>query len=137
MMDSVAAQHADWVKPSGKKAVKWSRWFILSASGILLVTGLAKISSAFGGARALQVHDPLFGVQFRHLMLSIGSAEIVIAYNCFFTARPRLSLGLIACMAANFMVYRIGLSYIGWHGPCHCVGSLTDALHISAGLGGP
>jgi len=34
-------------------------------------------------------------------------------------------------LATNFVVYRVGLWWIGWHRPCGCLGNLTDLLGIS------
>jgi hypothetical protein len=64
-------------------------------------------------------------------MLVVGLAEIVIALVCFFSKRQTLALWLVAWMSTNFLVYRIGLWWMDWHRPCSCLGSLTDALHLS------
>ena len=34
-------------------------------------------------------------------------------------------------MSTNFLVYRLGLWFIGWHHPCGCMGSLAGMLHLS------
>jgi hypothetical protein len=114
-------------KPKGA----FARWFILSAGVILGVTGIAKVWSALGSSKMLAEHDPILGLKFGTLMLVVGVAEIVIAAICFFTKRPTLALGLVAWMSTNFLVYRIGLWWMGWKKPCSCLGNLTDALHIS------
>jgi hypothetical protein len=104
----------------------------LSLAGVLLAaTGLAKIFSAIGPARALDVSDPLIGIPFRQLMLLVGLAELLIAFFCLFTDRRRFSLLAVAWLSTNFLVYRIGLWFIGWHRPCGCMGNLTDLLHLS------
>ncbi|MGH7977270.1 MAG: hypothetical protein ACREC8_11490, partial [Limisphaerales bacterium] len=41
-------------------------------------------------------------------------------------------VGFIAWLATNFFIYRLGLIHIGYHKPCSCLGTLTDALHIPA-----
>jgi hypothetical protein len=64
-------------------------------------------------------------------MMDVGLAEIVTALICFINRRPALSLGLVAWLSTNFVFYRIGLVWVGWHKPCSCLGNLTDALHIS------
>jgi hypothetical protein len=129
-MNTIAIQQADLREPSGNKSARWSRWFILSAGGIFLITGLAKIFSAFGSAKYLDLVDPVFGISFGHLMLSVGIIELIVSGICFFLRRWRLSLGLVTWMATSFAAYRMGLSYTGWHRPCSCMGNLTDALHI-------
>ena len=109
-------------------------WFIPSAAAILVVTGAAKAWSAFGHIKILAVADPITGVQFGHLMLVVGVLELAIAGVCLFSKSQKLKLGLIAWLATNFVVYRLGLWWIGWKKPCSCLGNLTDALHISPQL---
>jgi hypothetical protein len=95
---------------------------------------LAKAFSAIGPARALDVGDPLIGIPFRQLLLLVGLVELLIAFFCLFTDKRRLSLLAVAWISTNFLVYRLGLWFIGWHRPCGCMGSLTDLLHISPRL---
>jgi hypothetical protein len=105
--------------------------FIISAGAILAITGIAKVWSGLGTAKVLAVADPIIGVQFGHLMLVVGIAEIVVALICLFCKWHTLALGLVAWLATNFVVYRFGLIWVGYHKPCPCLGNLTDALHIS------
>ena len=109
----------------------FSRKFILSAGAILALTGAAKLWSGLGTAKVLAVADPIIGIQFGHLMLVVGITEIVVALICFFSKSHKLALGLVAWLATNFLVYRLGLWWVGYHKPCSCLGNLTDALHIS------
>jgi hypothetical protein len=114
------------------KTAKGGRAWLLKPAGALLATaGLAKALSATGPSRALDMADPLVGIPFRQLLLLVGLAELFIAFFCLFTERRRFSLLAIAWISTNFLVYRLGLWFIGWHQPCGCLGSLTDVLHIS------
>jgi hypothetical protein len=106
-------------------------WFSKSAGVALAVTGLAKASSAIGPARALDVPDPLIGISFRQLLLLVGLAELLIAFFCLFTDKRQFSLLAVGWISTNFLVYRLGLWFIGWHRPCGCMGSLSDMLHLS------
>lgn len=105
--------------------------YTLWAGVVLAITGVAKIWSGLGNSKFLAVIDPVIGLEFGHLMLVVGTLEIVVALVCFFGRRQTLALGLVAWLATNFVVYRVGLWWIGWHRPCNCLGNLTDALHIS------
>ncbi len=107
------------------------RRFCYTAGGILAITGLAKAFSAIGPARALDVADPIFGIPFRHLMLLVGLAELSIALLAFMTNKSQFSLLAIAWLSTSFLLYRIGLWWMGWHRPCGCLGNLVDILHIS------
>jgi len=100
-------------------------WFISSAVAILAVTGLAKLWSSFGNTKLLALADPITGISFGHLLLAVGVLELVIASICLFAKSQTLKVGLIAWLATNFVVYRLGLWWIGWHKPCSCLGSLT------------
>jgi len=106
------------------------RAFIASGGIILLVTGLAKLISAFGAARVLLTVDPIFGIQFRHLFLLVGGLEIVVSLVCFFSRSSQFRLASTLWIATGFMLYRVGLEWVGYHKPCHCMGTLTDALGI-------
>ncbi len=116
---------------SGEKVGKLARWFIVSAGGILLVTGTAKVVSALGRAEILNVADPIFGVSFRFMMLTAGILELTLSAICFFGKGIRLQAGLVAWLSTSFLLYRIGLWFVGWKRPCGCLGRLTDILHLS------
>lgn len=104
--------------------------FVYSAGTLLLVTAIAKFISASGSASILQNPDPIMAVPFRQVFWAVGVLELAVALVCFFGKRMRLQTGLIAWLASNFIVYRLGLHWIGYSKPCHCLGNLTDALHI-------
>jgi hypothetical protein len=113
------------------KAPRLAAWFVLSFGIILGITGIGKVFSATGPARLLDTTDPLTGIPFRHLLLLVGLVELLNAFFCLFTNRRRLSLVAVAWLSTNFLVYRLGLWFIGWHHPCACMGSLAGMLHLS------
>ena len=61
-------------------------------------------------------------------MLLLGTAQLLVAAVCLFTRKRALGLGLIAWLAVNFLVYRIGLWTEGWHQSC---GFLLELLSPS------
>ncbi len=95
------------------------------------MAGIAKIWTGLGDTRVMAVIDPIVGIQFGHLLLAVGVAELSIAAFCFLSRRRLLATALIAWLATNFLVYRLGLWWMDWKRPCGCLGNLTDALHIS------
>ncbi|HXT12920.1 MAG TPA: MauE/DoxX family redox-associated membrane protein [Candidatus Angelobacter sp.] len=107
-------------------------WFNLSAAVILLITGSAKIISAFGHATILQRMDPIFPIQFNHLMFAAGTLELLVAAICFFDKLRVPGHFFTAWLATSFLIYRIGLWWIGWRRPCHCLGDFGDAIGISS-----
>jgi hypothetical protein len=111
---------------------RYTELFVTIAAAILLLTGLAKLVSGFGHAKILLMPDPLLIVPFGKLLLAVGAAEVLIAGTCFFSATcQRVKLGLVAWLATVFLVYRLGLWFIGWHHPCGCMGKLAGMLHLS------
>jgi hypothetical protein len=107
------------------------RWFLVIAGSSLIATGSAKTFSAIGAARALDTIDPLIGIPFRQLFLLVGLTELLIAFFCLFTDKRWFSLRAVAWLSTNFLVYRLGLLFIGWHHPCGCMGNLAGVLHLS------
>lgn len=105
---------------------------MLSVGIALAITGLAKLYGAFGNARILEIQDPILGVSYRYLMLIVGLTEIGISCLCIIANAQHISVVLVAWIATNFLLYRIGLWFINWRGACPCLGNLTDALHISS-----
>ena len=133
-MNTIGARHINHLVRSGNDTQKLTRWFILSSGTILLITGIAKVLSAFGEARILGTNDPILGVSFRSLMSLAGVIELVISGICFLTNKYALSLDAIAWIATVFLSYHFGLSYVHWHRPCPCLGNLTDLVHIPPSL---
>jgi hypothetical protein len=103
----------------------------MSAGVVFGLTSFAKLWTSFGDVKLLAVADPIVGVSFKHLMLVVAIAELAIAGVCLFTKAHRMATMLVAWIATNFLVYRIGLWWMGWKKPCGCLGNLTDDLHIS------
>lgn len=105
---------------------------IIESFGILLLlTGAAKIISVGGAARILDTSDPVFLISFRYLFYIAASAELSVAAVCLFGKDPKLQSCLTAILATNFLLYRVGLHWQGYGSTCHCLGTLTDALHIT------
>jgi len=98
------------------------RWFVLSATVILFVTGMAKLTSIGGPVPLLEQIDPVFGVYFRSLFLMVGVVELMIAAVCLLGNCSRLKLGLIGWLGASILLYRIGLWLADYRRPCNCLG---------------
>jgi DNA-directed RNA polymerase subunit RPC12/RpoP len=107
---------ADFLR-SGLKAVRGHLMesLALVAGGALFFVGLAEIIGAFDPAQSLNIADPIFGVSFRHLMLIAGTVQLAVSFVLLFTNWEILGFGLTAWLAANFLVFRIGLWNAGWH----------------------
>ena len=104
--------------------------FIYSAGFLLLTTAIAKLISSLGSSHILALPDPIFIIPFRWMFCIAGIVELAVAYSCFISNKIGLCAGLVALLSTNFLMYRFSLLLVGWHSPCACLGTLTDALHI-------
>jgi hypothetical protein len=104
---------------------------VFAVGTALAVTGLAKVWATVGDARMLGIVDPILGMPWKQLLAGVGVLEIIVATICFFGRSQQLGLALTAWLSTNFLVYRIGLWWIGWKQPCGCLGNLTQALNIT------
>jgi len=104
--------------------------FVISAGGILLLTGTAKVWSAFGSAEILNDVDPLLNLQFGHLIFAAGALELMVASLCLFSKARQAATSIVAWLATILLAYRLSLWWVGWYRPCSCLGNFTDALHI-------
>jgi hypothetical protein len=127
----ISSDFSSVTTPIRRLIPNWMSWLVYTFAAILVVTGLAKVWTAFSHTKLLTVIDPVLGVQFGHLMLAVGGLEIAIAGVCVFRKLHTLSLALVAWLGTLFCVYRIGFVLMDWHRPCGCLGNLTDALRIS------
>lgn len=100
----------------------------LSAGGALFFVGLAEVLGAFDPAQSLNLADPIWGVSFRHLMLTFGVVQVAVSLVLLFTNWRPLGLGLAAWLAANFLIFRIGLVSADWR---HSTGFMVGWLGFS------
>lgn len=136
MNSSTAFENAETTSHRNARVANWVRWFNFSAGAILLFTGVAKVVSASGSARALDSFDPIFAISLRHLLLSVGLLELAVSAICLLSGRIKLALYLVAWLAANFLFYHAGFWLMGWSQPCNCLGNVTDAIHLSSEVAG-
>lgn len=105
-------------------------YFVKASGVLLLVTAAAKLISSLGTAHALEVDDPLMGIPYRFIFLVGGVLELAVGLMCF-SKNVKLASLLVAWLATNFLLYRVGLIMIHYHGFCPCLGSLAGQIHLS------
>ena len=110
---------------------KWPDWFILSAGGILALTGAMQVLGFFQESAALDVADPIFGCPFRDSILIFGIVEVIAAMFCLFAKGGAWIAGIVAWVVANVVAYRVGLWSMGWYHPYTCLFYLLHALDIT------
>ena len=106
-------------------------FFVVSASAIFLVTGLAKMLSASGEAKLLATQDPVFRITIRQFMLLAGLCEIIAASVCLRKKDETFNLAVIASLATSLLAYRSSLWLTGWHSPCYCLGPFVEFFDLS------
>jgi hypothetical protein len=95
------------------------------------MTALAKFVSAAGSARILQLNDSVLNMPFRVVFYAVGSLELIVAIYCFLDHNVKFRTSLVAWLSTTFVVYRLGLTWVGSQKYCPCLGNLTDAIHLS------
>lgn len=118
-------------KVLGRAASTFAGKFLFSAGLIFAITGIAKIFSSFGSAKVLLELDPIVGVQFRYLMFAVGVVEIGVSVFCMASRRSQSAALLVAWLSCLFLFYRLGVWWLGWQMPCHCLGTLSDSIHLT------
>lgn len=108
---------------------RFQKIYLRCAGIVFLITGVAKLISAFGVSGIHLLPDPIFGIAFGKLMLVAGIVECLLATMCVFFQNI-YTTGAVAVFSTLLFFYRSGLWWIGWRRPCPCMGNLTDALHI-------
>jgi hypothetical protein len=61
----------------------------------------------------------------------VGFVEIATATYCAVGKNSDAKLKCLGCLSLNILLYRVGLVLIGYNKPCHCLGDLTTAIHVS------
>ena len=108
-----------------------SRYFIKSVFWVLLATGAAKLFSATGGAKLLDMPESLLPLTFRQTLWLVGSIELAVALFLVLGRSERLKLVWITWLSGNFALYRIAILLMGVGKRCPFLGSLTQKLYIS------
>jgi hypothetical protein len=106
--------------------------FIKLSILIFIVTGCAKLISVFGDSELLIQRDPIFQiVNFRVVMLFVGSIEILLAAYIFSVKSLKVVLLTIFIFSIMLILYRFGLYWIDYNKPCSCLGNVADMIGVS------
>lgn len=108
--------------------------FLRSVGILLLITAFAKLASSVGHATILDTSDPILGLTFRWLFIVAGGIELSVGLTCLVAKSIYFRVGSVAWLATCLIGYCIGLIWLDYAKPCNCLGSLTDAIGIPAGL---
>jgi len=98
--------------------------FIYSAAVILFITGAAKLVSSLGAAETLDHPDSLLILSHRHILLLLSMVELGLSAFFLLGRNAKMKIALIAWLATNFLMYRVGLWWMGAPNLCNCLGNL-------------
>ena len=107
------------------------RLFVSSTGALFLASALTHLLNAAGSAQILGLPDPLLGIPLLYALLLAGALELTVALVCLLGTSTNLQLSWLAWLAANLIVYRVGLRWLDCNLHCTCLGYPTDPLHIS------
>jgi hypothetical protein len=107
------------------------RQFLETVFWLLIVTGSAKLVSAFEGARLLARYDPVLPLSLRETLLLAAAVEFGCAVVVRVPRLTRISCLLVACLGGQFVLYHLAAHMTGMPGPCPCLGSVAAWTGLS------
>lgn len=119
------------------KYFAYSKRYFRSIIISLSITALAKLVSATGSVKVLDIPDGLLPLTVRETLIMAAVIELSVV---FFLTRSRSvisKLVLIEWLGTNFLLYRFGALLLTVGKPCPCLGSATAQLHISRSITDP
>jgi hypothetical protein len=118
---------------SSGKSMKSSRVFSISAGAILLIASACKIVSAFQDRPYFHETDALFYfLNNRQLLFGEALIEMAIGLPVCFSRNidQKTKLKLILWLSSLFIFYRLAVWWLGFAGPCRCLGNAVDWIGV-------
>jgi len=101
----------------------YPRRYARSVMPILLITAAAKLYSATGAAKVLDIPDALLPVSIRQALWLVGLIEAAIAGYLILGRTEKIKLVCVAWLGGNFILYRLAAALLA-------VGSVTEKLPL-------
>jgi hypothetical protein len=122
-------------RTGSEESGRLTRLFLMSAGWIFLLTAVIKFMSAMQEARVLGRPDPLLEfLTTRQLLALTALLEAGVAVVILWAGRAVAGsekLLLVLWLAMMFLLYRLGLWWIGHQGGCNCMGNAAQWLGAS------
>jgi hypothetical protein len=93
---------------------------------MLLATAAAKLYSATGTAKVLDIEEALLPISIRQALWLVGFIEAAVALYLFFGKSEQIKLVCVAWLGGNFLLYRVAGVLLAVGKPCPCLGSDPD-----------
>jgi hypothetical protein len=107
------------------------RSYMSSVVVILTLTALAKLYSATGLAKVLDLPEALLPLSNRQALLLLGVIELVIVLALLVGRNDAMKLICVAWLSSNFVLYRLASFLLVVGRPCPCLGSITEKLPLN------
>jgi hypothetical protein len=120
------------MKSDGTAHARLAQWYLVLVGLILMLTGLAKVVSAFGSAPMLRTEEPVLGITYRAFFSVVGLFEIVLAVLFIRNRQSTWAVPLSVAFFFTALAYRGSFPIVGFRGPCSCLGNASEWLGISA-----
>jgi hypothetical protein len=115
----------------------WKKIFptiaIFFSGAVLTFSGVVKVVSATTNVGILSEADPILHLSYRQVFLGVGFLEAIVVVVFLSGTSQKLKLLLGAGLSTNFLLYRLGMLWLGHTHVCPCLGNAADWLHLSAG----
>ncbi len=111
--------------------IDWRRGMILTAGGLLVAAGLVRLLVLLSPAQSLALPDPLLGIPLRLAVLLVAGLELAAGCFCLLGRNRRWQIASLAWLATNWVVYRVGLVWLGIHPQGTFLGALNDPLKLA------
>jgi len=121
---------------TGQSGVSAGEMFVSVGGAVLLGAGLTRVLVLLGRSPMLTEPEPVLGVSLRIAVLLVGVLELGFGLYGLFGRRLRWQLSLMLWLLLNYVVYRVGLVFMGCHPEWTCIGSLSDPLRLGRGTAG-
>jgi hypothetical protein len=108
-----------------------SQHYLASVVFILVLTAAAKLYSATGTAKVLDIPDALLPMTIRQALWLLGLVELAVAAYVAFGKTEKIKLVCVAWLGGNFLLYRVAAALLAVGKPCPCLGSITEKLPLS------
>lgn len=129
-MDAVMSQRSSVSRMLS--ANKAARIYLASVAVILITTAGLKLVSIFSDARLLLEADPLlsFLTNRQVILLSATTELVILGLICGGSFGIAVKLAASTWLGAIFVIYRLGIWWIGAPEPCKCLGTLTRWIQV-------
>jgi len=112
----------------GKTGQGWAeslaKWYAWSSAGIFALMGLLMLDAASGDKRRMRLllsPDALFGISNEALLIIAGIIHLALCGGVLLARDPVTRGGLTGWAGLNYLVYRVGMAWVGVAAPFPCV----------------